>query len=512
MLLANLSLRYPLLRGKKPLLLLGVIGMALALGIMAPRQPVLAIGAEIIVLLALGILAKPDVATVAVLAILYTNAAVVAVRFHGLPYFFGSMVPVLLVIPLASYLIFQRQRLIINPALPLIFLFMVIQVAGTLLSENIGTSTSDLTNFMVEGIGLYFLLTNVIRTPAMLRRAIWVLLIAGMFMGFLSFYQQITQTYSNNYWGFAQMSNAAFGTGGENIYGKVLQKRLAGPLGDQNRYAQIMLMLVPLGFFRFLGERSRWLRILAAVATAFCALGVALTFSRGAAVAFGLVILIMTFMRYIKPWQLVMLLLAVVLLFVVVPEYRTRLTSLQGLSSLVAEDGSGAGAASADGSILSRATEGLAALLVFIDHPVVGVGPGMFRYYYQNYADYVGLRVLAADRQAHNLYLGIMAETGTLGIICFLLIVYVTLRNLERTRKRWAQSRPELANMATAFMLAIITYMASGLFLHFAYIRYFWLMMALAGAASYIVALEAPEAPMPEQPREPIALAVADMI
>ena len=146
---------------------------------------------------------------------------------------------------------------------------------------------------MVEGIGLYFLLTNVVRTPEMLRRVIWVLLAAGAFLGFLSVDQDTAQTYSNNYWGFAQMSNAAFGTGSEDIYGKVLQRRLAGPLGDQNCYAQNMPMLVPLGFFRFWGERSRLLRILAAVATGFCAMGVALTFSRGAAVAFVLVLVIM---------------------------------------------------------------------------------------------------------------------------------------------------------------------------------------------------------------------------
>ena len=113
------------------------------------------------------------------------------------------------------------------------------------------------------------------------------------------------------------------------------------------------------------------------------------------------------------------------------------------------------------GAILSRATESLAALLVFIDHPVIGVGPGMFRYYYGDYAEYVGLRVLTTDRQAHNLYLGVAAETGALGEICFLLILYVTLRNLARVRKRLLESNPELANMATAFMLAIITYMTT---------------------------------------------------
>jgi O-antigen ligase len=269
-------------------------------------------------------------------------------------------------------------------------------------------------------------------------------------------------------------------------------------------------MLVPLGFFRFLGERSKWLRLLAAVATAFCALGVALTFSRGAAIAFAMVLIIMTFMRFIKPWQLGLIILALALLFTAVPEYRTRLTTISGFSSIISTDGAAAGETEADGSMLSRATEGLAALLVFIDHPVVGVGPGMFRYYYQEYAAFVGLRVLAADRQSHNLFLGLLAETGALGMICFLLVLYVTLRNLNRVRKRYLVSKPEYSNIATAFMLAIITYMASGLFLHFAFIRYFWLMMALAGAASYIAtAQETQEATAPATENEQTALAVA---
>jgi putative inorganic carbon (hco3(-)) transporter len=491
--LADLSMRHPLLRGRMPLLLLGVLAAALVLGLMMARQPVLAIGAMVAGLLAVAILAWPDVSTLAVIFILYTNAAVVAVRYHGVPDFAGAAVPALLLIPLASYLIFRRQKLIITPVLPLVFFFLVIQVIGTLTAQYIGAATAALMNFIVEGICLYFLITNVVRTPAMLRRVIWVLLIAGTFMGALSVYQQLTHTYHNNYWGFAQMSNAAFGTGGETINGKNLQQRLAGPLGDQNRYAQNMLMLVPLGLFCFWGERSKTLRACAAIATGFCAMGVALTFSRGAAVGFVLMLVVMTFMRYIKPYQIAIIFLGLVLLMAAVPEYRTRLTSLQGLSALASGDGSSTGAEGPDGSILSRATEGLAALLVFVDHPVIGVGPGLFRFYYQDYAEFVGLRVLAADRQAHDLYLGVAAETGALGLLCFMLILFVTLRNLDRARKRWAQSRPEIANMATAFMLAIVTYMTTGIFLHFAYLRFFWLMMALAGTASYIATTNAPE-------------------
>ena len=46
-----------------------------------------------------------------------------------------------------------------------------------------------LIDFFVEGLLLYFLLTNVIRTPLMLKRVVWVLLISGALIGGLSLYQ-----------------------------------------------------------------------------------------------------------------------------------------------------------------------------------------------------------------------------------------------------------------------------------------------------------------------------------
>jgi hypothetical protein len=67
-----------------------------------------------------------------------------------------------------------------------------------------------------------------------------------------------------------------------------------------------------------------------------------------------------------------------------------------------------------------------------------------------------------------------------------LLIVFMTLRGLARARKRWLVDEPEIANMATAYMLSIVTYLTTGIFLHFAFIRYFWLIMALAAAVIYI--------------------------
>src|SRR5690606_18214211 len=123
---ADLSVQYPFLRGFKPLLLIGVCLVAVALGVIAPREPLLSIGALVGLLLGMGMLAKPDLATLVVIFVLYTNAAVIMVKFHGVPELIGTALPALLLLPLASYMILRREGLVMVPVLPLIFLFMAV--------------------------------------------------------------------------------------------------------------------------------------------------------------------------------------------------------------------------------------------------------------------------------------------------------------------------------------------------------------------------------------------------
>ena len=137
----------------------------------------------------------------------------------------------------------------------------------------------------------------------------------------------------------------------------------------------------------------------------------------------------------------------------------------------------------ADGAIQSRVTEGLAALLAWADHPIIGVGPGEFPQYYRQYAEVVGIRVLATDREAHNLYLGMAAELGLIGITVFLIIVGPDHARPGSARgERFGRVDPLMADLATGFMLSIVAYLATGIFLHMSFIRYFWLMLALAAA------------------------------
>ncbi len=462
---------------------IAAVGLAGALAAVAVRSPLLAVGLVGAALLGMTILVRPNVATLVVVAILYSNAGVIAVRFHDVPSFVAASVPALLIPPLAAFIVLERRHIVITSAFPWIAVYLLIHLVSGIASADAGTAFDTIVTFMLEGIGLYFLVTNVVRTREAIIAIVWILLAIGSCLGVLSFYQDATGTYDNTYLGFAQPSEATVSVQDTGL-GTTAQFRLAGNIGEKNRYAQIMLMLVPLGLFMAIGQRSRIKRLLALGAAGAISLGVALTFSRGAAVGFVLLFGIMFLMGYLKWKHMLAVVLGAAIVLAAVPVYAERLATLVTVSESVGSTGID----QADGAIQSRVTEGLAALLAWADHPILGVGPGEFPHYYRQYADVVGIRVLATDREAHNLYLGTAAELGIIGITVFLIIIGLTLRDLARARKAVRAKDPLMADMATGFILAIVAYLATGIFLHMSFIRYFWLMLALAAATALVAA------------------------
>ena len=451
---------------------------SLAVGAAAAQQPVIAVVGVLALLGAVAVAIRPEVAVLIVVALIYSNAPVVLSQFHDVPLAIAASVPLILAAPLAYDILVRRKKIVLTPAMPWIAAFLVIQIVSTISARDTTDAVSSLSTFLGEGIGLYVLITNTIRSTEVLRAVVWVLLLVGAFLGGLSFFQEITQTYGTSYFGFAQTEAAATGVTETGL------ARLAGPIGEKNRYAQIMLMLVPLALLQISAERSRLLKVAALGCAALAAIAIALTFSRGAALAAGIIVIAMVALRYIRLNHLVAAAALVALVLIAVPAYGERLTSLADLGALLSDEPAGS---ATDNSLLSRATENLTALRVFADHPILGVGPGQFPNYYRDYADEIGVSVRAADRQAHNLYLGIAAETGILGLTAFLGAVAVTLFQLARARARALASRPDLAAMAAGFMLALVGYLASGLFLHLSYARYFWLVLALAGVAAAVI-------------------------
>jgi putative inorganic carbon (HCO3(-)) transporter len=421
-----------------------------------------------------------------VIFFLYSNAVVVAVQFHHVPDIIASIFPGLFLIPLAKIILVDREKILINRTLILMLVFASVQAVGTIFASQPNLAMDKVSSFLLEGIVLYFFILNVVRTPRMLKLTVYALVAAGLLMGAISFCQEITHTYDNNYWGFAQWG-ASFGTGQSNLLGDVVAPRLEGPIGDDNRYAQIMLTIAPLAFFLAMGVQKIWPRVLFLAATFFIVVGAFLTYSRGGIIALVVVIVLMAFFRFIKLRYLAFLGLILLLVPFAVPNFATRLTSLQNitLSGLLNNTSEG-GIASADSSVQSRATEMISSLLMFADYPLIGVGPGNYAVHYQEYAPKAGFAVKLANRQPHTLYGGIAAEDGIFGITCFLLILFVSLQETFKARREWLPRNLLLASIATGLFLGIIIYMITGIFLHLSFIRFLFLVLGLAGSVGAI--------------------------
>ena len=139
----------------------------------------------------------------------------------------------------------------------------------------------------------------------------------------------------------------------------------------------------------------------------------------------------------------------------------------------------------------------LAALHVLLDYPLVGVGPGQYTPFYSlRYMDdpSTAYRQIGKERRGHSLYFELGAETGLVGLSIFLGLATTALWRLHRLRSRFSD-RPEIAHVATGIAFAIVAYLGTSVFLSFAFMRYWWLLLALAGAACRA------SSPVDEEPR-----------
>jgi putative inorganic carbon (hco3(-)) transporter len=456
-----------------------------AIGTVGTREPLFAVAAMAFVATAAAIVVWPGAATILFVFLVWMNVPAVLVSHWGLPIAVGALPPFLLLIPLAAVILRGEKLEIHRP-----FLFMIVvliaQIASTLVSVHQDIAYEKVQTFATEGVLAYFLITNVVRTPGQLRNCIWAMLAAATLLSLVTIFQKMTGTWTSPYGGFATVQSSFFVFDGA-------PARAAGPLGDPNYYAQILLAVVPLGLITMWREPRRLLRLAAGGSTLTICAAIMITNSRGAALAFGVLLVVMGFLGLVKPGHLAVLLFGIILLLTLVPEYRERVASISTITSATAE----AGAEGADQSAQGRTTEMAAGALVFFDHPVVGVGPGAFPQYYQEYAQRIGLQVhesvrtgkkrgQVAQRQSHNMVLSIGAELGLAGVAAFACLLFVTARLLLRARRRLLASRPELADLPTAFLLALVGYVSCGLFLTLAFERYFWLLMALAAASASI--------------------------
>jgi O-antigen ligase len=439
------------------------------------------------------LLRQPDAATPLFAFLLYTNASAVAVQIHGAPYIFAAALPGLLLIPIFRDLVLRREKPVVTAALPLFVGFLAVQFIGALNAIRPDESMADMTTTLLEGFLLYLLVTNAIRTLPVVRQVLWSLIAAGAFMGAIVGFQHLTGSYENDFGGFARVDVSGMGFV-LNAATEQRQPRVGGPLGMPNRFAQIMVILIPIALLQFQASRGRRAKLAAAASVGLIMVGFSLGFSRGAAVGLGATFLLMIAMGHVNLRQLAVAGIAFVAMVLVVPQYAVRLASIVKVADLATTAG-GQGLGDADSSTQGRITEMVAGMLIFADHPLIGVGPAMYPEHYVTYARVAGGRVRPNTREAHSLPLHVAAEHGMIGLTLFGAIFLVTMRALLRARRKLRESQPELSRLASGVFLAVVAFALTSVFLHASFIRYQWFLLAVAGATGRVLLQQQGAAP-----------------
>lgn len=458
--------------------------------------PVLLAGAAIAIVIALVMWPAAAIGLAAGLVVGNVSAAF-RETFPPAAMFAGAFAPVLAIPFIRRFIV--DGRVAFDRTLGWMLALLGVMLLSSFRAVDQPVAIARILQFAAEGLVLYWLLLQVVRTRELLRVALWGIAVTMAALAALSVYQEVSGNYRQQFGGLAQrqlrheLAAAAAGKARPDP-GKAavrVSERAAGPVGDPNRHAQNLLMALPLAVY-LAGRRVRWPRRLSAAAVAaLIGIGIPLTYSRGAFIALALLVGAAVGWRFLHRGRVALALAAGAAVFAVtMPAYSARIGTI--LNSVALLDDT-RGADDADAAIRGRATEMLAAFHAFADHPLLGVGPGQYTPFYSvayQQRDDVKFRTLSIPREPHNLFLAIAAELGLAGLVVFVALVTGLAVNLSRARRRWLHVDLDMSRLATALLLALMAYVACGLFLHLAYERYFWFLLGTAGAALNILRRE----------------------
>jgi putative inorganic carbon (HCO3(-)) transporter len=423
-----------------------------------------------------------DVAVALFLSLLWARASDVGIAEHGLPSLAVPFAVVLLGAALWRRLL-AGERLgltTFNTLFPLLPYLVVVSLSvlwSTVADRAVSTAVDLSKNLLI-----FWVLVEFLHRQATYKAACVALVLAAGGLSLLSLHQYVTGNFSADYAGFAQSSV-------HQIVGSLHAQRLAGPIGDPNFYALILLVTVPLGLALLRTQLPGLLRCGLALAVAGTAATVLLTYSRGGALVLGLGCLVCMARWRVSGLHAVLVVAAVGASMAIMPNavwdrLGTVLRPFQDLHEV---------GQVVDTSVELRLGAQRVALEMFLDNPFVGVGAGNYPPLYPAYSQQLGVTAVASEFYPHNLYLQVLAETGAVGLLAFLPGVLGPLLALEKTRRATRSSTlaaaPEWRELAFGTEVALACYLLSSTMLHGSYPRYLWMLLALAVAARRLATL-----------------------
>lgn len=398
------------------------------------------------------------------IAIAYTNVSDVLLRNFGIPSLLQATVLVLGVVVFLARKELRPLEVIAHPLTIAMAVYCAVLFVSSAWADDLAWADFRISE-AVKGLVMMILGAALMSTWERVRIAAKTLAIVAAALAAISVLQIATHS-TNDLGGLAQIQTG-------NIYANVAEARAAGPVSDPNFYGQILLMALPIA--AFLAAMSRK-RILFTCAALMIFAGVLMTYSRGAMLSVLAMGLIVPFVVRVKRSLILKAALAAVLLMAVAPV--TVVRRFHTVTDIVTTAPGDQPEETRDASVDKRKLLLGVGLRMFEDSPLFGVGAGNFGRHYARYANEIGSSAPQyddpGDRQfPHSLYVELAAENGLAGLAAFAAAMAIAFVSLFRTQRNL---------LTTSIVVALAGYIVSSLFLHSAYQRYLWLLLAFIPA------------------------------
>lgn len=228
--------------------------------------------------------------------------------------------------------------------------------------------------------------------------------------------------------------------------------RADGPLGNANVLGGYLALVLPL-FLVSISETTGWLRRVCQIGGVITTLGLISSFSYTAwvsVVVVALVIIPFSTKRLVtrrRALSAVIGGLAVLLLIIGV-----RYAATKDFSNAVAVHRT-ISTTSVTTSFSQRVSFNQIALRMFADHPLTGVGLGGFQQAFPRYAT----TLLEQPKYVHNYYLELLAETGIMGVVSFVIVLYFIGRSgLLYLRRLQRDAGPYVLGMSALVCIGLV--------------------------------------------------------
>jgi len=341
---------------------------------------------------------------------------------------------IMAIVLLISYFLHaQRQasrKIITVPQTKLILALMAI----ILLSAINGWWVYSLSAFysMFKNFIAFYLIINLVTSEKRLRGVVWTLL---LFNGILA-------------WDALQQYLAIEGMGRIGGFS-------GGYFGGQGDFALMINILVPLALFLIWGERKILMKIAAVLCLGLLVGAVISTGSRGGGVITFLTIMMLFLflgLRSPKVSMKVGSVLISVALIVGVFTFGSALFKARAASILNYKQ---------EHTAYARIDMWKVGAKMFLDHPLLGVGAGMYPQLYTSYGGWAG-----KWRVSHNTYVTAASELGIGGILAYLGLLWFTLKDNWRSYRKYLGegSSSWMSAMAGALLVSLCALVVGNMF------------------------------------------------